>query len=114
MQKLFSILYPYDNWFNNSGDNKNLEAKEALYSFYEEFRKQKPDKKYKKSKGSGHHISYLNFLLEIKRAFWEQKYMRVCNELISLMRYEPYLQGRVYYNIINTLEDGLGVKGEKQ
>lgn len=111
---LFSILDPYDNWFNNSGEDKNQEAKQALHRFYEELIKQEPEKEYRKSRGSGHHISYLNFLLEIKRAFLEQKYMRVCNELISLMRYEPYLQGRIYYNIIKTLEEGLEIKGNNE
>ncbi len=113
MQKLSSILEPYDNWFNNDETDKNMEAKQTLYKFCEEFKKQKPEKEYKKSRGSALHISYLHFLLEIKRAFLEQKYMRVCNELITLMRYEPYLQGRIYYNIIKTLEDGLEMRRDK-
>jgi|BioPla2DNA2_1021312.scaffolds.fasta_scaffold24613_5 hypothetical protein len=35
MQSPFSIIDSYDNWNNNDGAVKNLEAKQALYDFYE-------------------------------------------------------------------------------
>jgi len=108
MQKILSIISPYDDWFNDSG--KNLEAKQSLYCFYKEFKKLIPEEKYRKKL---YHSDYLNYLVKIKEAFMEKKYMRVCNELISLIHYEPCLQGRIYYNIIKVLEDGLEIrKGE--
>jgi len=107
MKKISSIIEPYDNWFNNDEPERNLEAKQALYSFYKELKKLTPEKEYRKKQ---YHSSYLNFLIKIKEAFMEEKYMRVCNELISLMHYEPYLQGRIYYNMIKILEDGLEIR----
>ncbi|MGI6125285.1 MAG: hypothetical protein ACOYIG_14140 [Acetivibrionales bacterium] len=107
MQSPFSIIDSYDNWNNNDGAVKNLEAKQALYDFYCQFKKLTPDKEYKITR---HHISYLDHIIKIKEAFMEDKYMRVCNELISLMHYEPYLQRRIYYNIIKVLEDGLEMR----
>jgi len=105
MKELFLILLPHDNWFNDAGEEKNLEAKKALYRFYDELIKIKPEKEYRKNR---FHIYYLDFLIKIKKALMEEKYMRACNELVSLMYYQPYLQGRIYYNIIKVLEEELG------
>lgn len=101
-KKLGDILKPYDNWFNNSGEEKNKQAREVLYIFYAEFKKYKPSKTYENRNGL--HTSYIRFLVAIKKAFMEEKYMRVCNELYSLIHYEPFLQNRIYFNIINILE----------
>ncbi|KKC28808.1 hypothetical protein CDSM653_02194 [Caldanaerobacter subterraneus subsp. pacificus DSM 12653] len=30
MEKLYSILKPYDSWWNDKGKEKNLEARKAL------------------------------------------------------------------------------------
>lgn len=108
MKELFLLLEPHDNWFNDAGEDENLEAKKALCIFYEKLKNLKPERKYRKNRL---HMSYLPYIVRIKAAFMEQKYMRVCNELISLMHYEPCLQGRIYYNMIKVVEDGLGVKG---
>lgn len=108
-KKLYLILKPYDNWFNDEGERRNQEAKKALLIFYNELIKYKPSKVYEKK--DLFHTSYINFLLEIKKAFVEEKYMRACNELISLMHYEPFFQGRIYFNVLNLLKDGLDIGG---
>jgi hypothetical protein len=100
MEKLYSILRPYDNWYNDEGEEKNLEAKKVLKDFYQELKKLKPSRKYEKNML---HLSYIPYLVRIKKALNEKKYMRACNELVSLMHYEPFLQGRIYYNILNLL-----------
>lgn len=107
MQKPFSILDQFDSWENDLGIDKNIEAMHALHEFYHEFKKLTPEEEYRVKR---HHMSYLDFIIKIKEAFMDQKYMRVCNELISLIHYEPYLQKRIYYNIIKVLEDGLGIR----
>ena len=101
MEKLYSILEPYDSWWNDEGEEKNLEAKKALQNFYKELKKLKPSKKYEKNIT---HFSYIPYLVKIKKALDERKYMRACNEIISLMHYEPFLQGRIYYNVLKLLE----------
>lgn len=106
--KLEDILKPYDNWFNDSGEKKNKQAREALYHFYKEFIKHKPSKIYESRDGI--HTSYIRFLVVIKKAFMEEKYMRVCNELLSLIHYEPFLQSRIYFNIINVLKENLNIR----
>ena len=101
---LYSILKPYDNWLNDKDEEINQEAKKALSCFYKELVTYKPEEKYNKRDIS--HTSYIRFLVEAKKAINEKKYMRACNELISLMHYEPFLQGRIYYNILDLLEEG--------
>lgn len=107
--KLWHIIKPYDNWFNDKGEEKNQEAKLALYDFYEELLKDRPSKKYER-KNLGH-MYYMGFLIKIKKAFKEEKYQRVCNELISLMYYESFFQGRIYFNVLDLLEKELSVGG---
>ncbi|ADL67878.1 hypothetical protein [Thermoanaerobacterium thermosaccharolyticum] len=106
MEKLYYILNPYNSWENDEGEERNLEARRALQEFYVEFKKLKPSKKYEKRDIL--HMSYIFHLVKIKKALKEQKYMRACNELISLMHYEPFLQGRIYYNVIKLLEEEVG------
>lgn len=102
MEKLYSILDPYINWWNDEGEEKNLEAKNALKEFYTELKKLKPSEKYERRDML--HMSYIFHLVKIKKALDERKYMRACNELISLIHYEPFMQGRIYYNVLNLLE----------
>ena len=111
MNKIFLILEPHDNWFNNISEEKNLEAKAALYTFYKELRKLKLEKEYSNESQNFLHSSYLLYLLKIKQAFIENKYMRVCNELISLIYYEPFFQARIYYNVLKVLKEELDIKG---
>jgi hypothetical protein len=101
-EELYSIIRPYDSWWNVQREGKNLQAKKALCDFYKELKKHKPSKSYEKRDVL--HISYLPYLVKIKKAFMEQKYMRACNELVSLMYYEPFFQGRIYYNVLKLLE----------
>lgn len=108
MKELFLLLEPHDNWFNGAGEDENLEAKKTLNVFYKKLKKLKPENEYRENRL---HMSYLPYIIRIKEAFMEQKYMRVCNELVSLMHYEPCLQGRIYYNVIKVVEDGLGIRG---
>ncbi|SHF93396.1 hypothetical protein SAMN02746089_02789, partial [Caldanaerobius fijiensis DSM 17918] len=70
--------------------------------FYVEFKKLKPSKKYERRNIL--HMSYIFHLFKIKKALDEKKYMRACNELISLMHYEPFLQGRIYPYLMQALE----------
>lgn len=108
---LYSILKPYDNWDNDKGEKENLKAKEALYIFYKELLNHKPSRQYERSIISFPlHTSYIRFLVNIKKAFMEDKYMRVCNELISLMYYESFFQGRIYFNVINLLKENLNIE----
>lgn len=107
MKELFDILSPYDNWQNDTGEEENLKARQALFIFYEIIKKLKPEQKYRRD---FLHISYVHYLVKIRKSLMGQKYMRVCNELISLIYYEPILQKRIYYNIIKILEEGLNIR----
>lgn len=107
-RKLLEILEPYDNWFNDVTEEMNEEAREVLYVFYKEFAKLKPSNRYEKRDIL--HTSYIKHLVSIKKAFMEKKYMRVCNELRSLIYYEPFLQRRTYFNILNLLKENLGIE----
>lgn len=106
--ELFHFLKPHDNWFNNEGEEQNSAAKNALNVFYRELLKRQPSKKYTVSLSSfPHHMFYLRHLIAIKEALREKKYQRACNELVTLMYYEPFFQGRIFYNVLRTLEDEL-------
>lgn len=101
-EKLYSILKPYDSWGNDEGEEKNLQARKALYDFYKELKKYVPSKEY--ARRDILHMSYIPYLVKIKKALMERKYLRACNELVSLMYYEPFFQGRIYHNVVKLLE----------
>ncbi len=111
-KELNTILKPYDNWFNDQGEEINQQAKEALHVFYRELLKYKPSKRYEKRKNISFHTMYIIGLVAAKKAFMEGKYMRVCNELRSLMHYEDFFQGRIYYNVLNLLRENLDIEDE--
>ena len=75
--KLWSIVSPYDSWFNSLG--KNEEAKLALKLFINEYNSQNIDKV-----NSEYNRRYI---FAIKEAIQEEKYERACNEICSLMFY---------------------------
>ncbi|WP_312907929.1 hypothetical protein [Tissierella praeacuta] len=107
---LWNVIHPYANWFNNRGEEVNREARLALYEFYKELLNYEPSKEYERKHLE--HMYYIRFLVEIKKAFKEEKYERACNELISLMYYEPFFQGRIYFNLIYLLRKELGIEGD--
>ncbi len=82
----------HDDWFNDKGDEKNLQAKEAIYVFYKELLRYKPAKDERSLfyyKRTFDEQCAARALASIKQAFKEQKYMRAANEIITLMHYEP-------------------------
>ncbi|WP_227766302.1 hypothetical protein [Zhaonella formicivorans] len=107
-KELYLILKPYDNWWNDEGEEKNLQAKKALNDFYKELKKYRVDRNY--TKRDILHFSYFQYLVNIKRAFMQQQFMRACNEIVSLMHYGPFFQGRIYYNVLRVLEDLITLK----
>ena len=108
-KELKAIIKPYDNWFNEVDEETNLQAKAALVEFYKVLLRKKPDVHYEK--GDIAHFRYLSCFYNIKKAFDEKKYLRVCNEFHSLMYYSPFFQKRVYNNAICILETYLEIKG---
>jgi len=106
---LHSILKPFDRWENNEGEARNNEAKEALVIFYRELSKRKPTKKYCLSNSLRLHLNYIPYFVKLKRAFDQRLYMRVCNEIISLMHYDDIFQRRIYYNTLKLIEEYLEV-----
>lgn len=110
-RELYRIIDPHACWLNDKGEEENRRAKKALVLFCDELRKRKPAKVYEKRDAI--HSWYLFHMLHIRKAFEEEKYMRVCHEIITLMYYEPLMQGRIYYNLIRILEHYLHGRGEK-
>lgn len=107
---LWNLIYPYDNWFNNRGEEVNQKAKLALHAFYYELLKHSPSKEYERKRRE--HMSYMYYLVKIKKAIDEELYQRACNELISLMHYEPFFQGGIYYNVLSLLKNELNIGGD--
>lgn len=103
--QLWRILKDYDNWFDNG--EENAEARLALCQFYFALKRLSPDKDYRLRENN--HTTYLINLLAVKRAFTDKKYKRVCNELIGLMHYNPFLQPRIYFNLLEILERELNI-----
>lgn len=87
----------------------NDEAKKIILKFYKELSNVQPDEVYE---GGRFHTSYLLQLFPMRRAFEEENYAFVCNELQTILHYEPFLQPRVYYNILKTIEYYLDVERE--
>ena len=112
--ELFKILEEHDSYNNDYGDKANEDARKALIISYHKLSQFKPSKKYSTDfmfrRGNGH-LNYILYLLKIKKALQEEKYMRAVHELTSLIHYLPFLQGRIFYNILETLEEGLLEEG---
>ena len=106
--ELQAILMPYDKWDNDVDEETNLRAKEALHGFYKTLLNRTPATNYEKDDIA--HFRYLHFFVEIRKAFEEEKYLRVCNELLSLMHYVPFFQNRVYNNTVKILETFLQIE----
>lgn len=114
--KLSQIISPYDNWFDDG--NKNEEAKKALTVFLEEFKKCKLsninviEQKYSLYLSPDinvieqNHFLYLS-KLRIKKALDDNLYCRACNEIITLLHFEPFTQKRVQQDLINLLVEYL-------
>lgn len=106
--ELQAILKPYDKWDNDVDEETNLRAKEALHGFYKTLLNRTSGTNYEKDNIA--HFRYLHFFVDIKKAFEEEKYLRVCNELLSLMHYVPFFQKRVYNNTVKILETFLQIE----
>ena len=106
--ELSSIISPYGDWFRREAETYKEEARLALHDFYNKLIALEPEGEYR----NAHlHIGYLEYLIYIKRAIDEKDYVMVCNELGKLLHFEHVLQNRIYYNLINMLEEVLEIKG---
>ncbi len=98
-----------DWWSNNCTEDKNLEAREALVKFYNEYQKCRPDRKYCASIDIGY-FSYLTYIDPIRQALVDRLYQRACNETYSLLHYDYFLQRRVMNSLLLVLEENLDIK----
>ncbi|MFZ7947172.1 MULTISPECIES: hypothetical protein [Bacillaceae] len=110
--QLYTVLTNHDDWWNAQNCNpleqkrKNMEAKVALQSYYGQLVKVGPvDNRPEKEKTE----RYGRRMRDIEAAFHEEKYMRACNEIISLMYYQPFLREDIYTDLCSVLERNLGV-----
>ncbi len=108
-RELIAILEPYDDAYAESSSPRNNDAKTTLKIFYTCLTKCKMDKEYKVSEQRFMHTSYLSKLFAVRTALKENNYLHACNEIISLIHYEPFMQSRIYFNLINLLEQYLEV-----
>lgn len=110
-QEMLSV--PYGHWDMNLAEEEkdrwNKKAKEILYTFYQELSKAKPSEIYDEGR---FHTSYIIQLFAIRKALEEGNYVIVCWELATLIHHEPFLQPRIYYNVLRILEHYLDIKGE--
>lgn len=100
-RNLYAIVKPYDDWWNTDKD-VNEQAKRALLAFRVELKKCRPAKTYEKRDIL--HMSYILYIINIRRYIAQHQYTKACSEIASLMHYEPFLQGRIYYNLLGVLE----------
>lgn len=109
IDELTQILKPYATWFDD-GDN-NEKAKAALTEFYIKLKNHKSDKQYI---SNGYHFSYILQLIKIKEAFEENKYMRVCNEIINILHFQSVYQPRIQYNLLHLINEYLCVDNARE
>ena len=100
---VMTLIEPYGNWFNDHGDLVNEQAKQALITFYYGLKEIGPNQEYQDEKNMNGRMRYVYYCMKIRDALAEEKYERACNEIISLNHYDLLYQGRVYYNLLNTL-----------
>lgn len=113
-EELNAVISPYDNWFNDEGNDKNEEAKQALITFYYKLKKAKIKKEKKsdlfdKLEYNWNILSHVMFSVVAKEALEEKKYMRACNEIVTFIYRQPYFHKGVRYNLLNLLQEYLNV-----
>lgn len=106
---LTKILDGNSDWSNNCTEAKNLEAREALVKFYNEYKKCRPDRKYCASTDFGY-FSYLTYIDPVRQALVDRLYQRACNETYSLLHYDYFLQKRIMNSLLSVLEENLDIK----
>ena len=106
---LTKILEGNSDWSNKCTEEKNLEAREALVKFYNEYKKCRPDRKYCVSTDMGY-FSYLTYIDPVRQALVDRLYQRACNETYSLLHYDYFLQKRVMNSFLSVLEENLDIK----
>ncbi len=105
--ELSSLVSPYTDWSKRNKKTYKEGARLALQAFYRKLINLKAEEKYCKE---DLHIGYLEYLIYIKKAIDDRDYVMACNELEKLMHFEPVLQKRIYYNLINMLEEVLEIR----
>lgn len=114
-----SILSPYaDGFFANKipkitiGEitQKRTEAKKTLRNFYCEYKKLSPDTEYH---GDDRFTWYIFYFLRLRDMLEEEDYPHACNEIINILYFQPFLQPRVYYNMLELLEQYV-IEGSKR
>lgn len=109
LQNLLEVRYnPWGDLTDKQKLEGNRTAKQTLYTVYKELTNVLPDVGYKSGRS---HTSYLFQLLPIKKALDQGEYMIVVWELGSLFHSEPFLQPRMYYNVVRILEQRLEIEG---
>ncbi|WP_024833862.1 hypothetical protein [Ruminiclostridium josui] len=106
---LTKILDGNSDWSNKCTEAKNLEAREALVKFYNEYKKCRPDRKYCASTDFGY-FSYLTYIDPVRQALVDRLYQRACNETYSLLHYDYFLQKRIMNSLLSVLEENLDIK----
>ncbi len=104
---LTKILDGNSDWSNNCTEAKNLEAREALVKFYNEYKKCRPDRKYCVTDMG--YFSYLTYIDPVRQAIVDRLYQRACNETYSLLHYDYFLQKRVMNSLLSVLEENLDI-----
>lgn len=103
-KEMVKEIIPYDTWFDDG--SRNTEAQNALISFYYKYQKCKVSKNYAKKNA---HFDYVRHLLNIKQAFEANLLCRACNEIRTLIHFEPFTQPRIKENLLSLLSQHLGV-----
>lgn len=91
--------YIYHGYDVNIKENK--EAKKVIKEFYKCLLTIKHEKK---SVENFHYFTYLDRLILLDISMKNQKYIDVCNDIVSFNHYENVLQDRVLYGISNMLK----------
>lgn len=110
--ELTADIYAFDSWSNNK-DYTDSEVILGIGKFYSKYKKVRCDKKYETAHPCMSHFSYFMYLYKIKAAIAEKKYQTACNEIISLIHYEPFRQVRIKNNLLQLLEESFGFEKTK-
>lgn len=56
------------------------------------------------------HLSYLVYLLKVRKAFMDKNYVWACHELCDTLHFEDVYQKRIKYNILSLIENYMDVR----
>lgn len=106
LESYYKLLDPFDDWLKIKEPDIEMQAKNALLIFYDDYNNIPIDTTFNFG-WLDQYYSFLDRLLIIRAAIKNKQYLKACRELRSFMHYELIFQSRIHSSLIYLLKTEL-------